>query len=116
MRLASALGSVADAGSAGLDAGVDNKVSVDTSHQLRSLSFPTTHWQGVLDDAADGRFSMDACNAVEAISLAGEDLSSVCRSCPKSFKSSEASVPLATSLQQQARCVISKRGAASASR
>ncbi|PTM96496.1 AraC family transcriptional regulator [Mycoplana dimorpha] len=36
-----------------------NKVMVDTSHQLRSLSFPIAQWQTVLDEAADGRFSFD---------------------------------------------------------
>jgi AraC family transcriptional regulator len=36
-----------------------NKVMVDTSHQLRSLSFPMAQWQAVLDEAVDGRFSFD---------------------------------------------------------
>ncbi|MCE8033822.1 AraC family transcriptional regulator [Billgrantia tianxiuensis] len=36
-----------------------NTVMVDASHQLRSLSFPLTHWQKVLDEAADGRLSME---------------------------------------------------------
>jgi AraC family transcriptional regulator len=32
------------------------------SHRLRSLAFPMVQWQGVLDEAADGRFSFDtAC-------------------------------------------------------
>src|SRR5690606_4546548 len=34
-------------------------VMVDASHQLRSLSFPTTRWQNVFDEAADGRLSLD---------------------------------------------------------
>jgi AraC family transcriptional regulator len=36
-----------------------NKVIVDTSHRLRSLSFPMAQWQQVLDEASDGRFSFD---------------------------------------------------------
>lgn len=36
-----------------------NTVRVDTSHQLRSLSFPVAYWQKVLDEAADGRFSTE---------------------------------------------------------
>src|SRR5690606_35215148 len=36
-----------------------NKVMVDTSHQLRSLSFPMAQWQNVLDEATDGQFSFD---------------------------------------------------------
>jgi AraC family transcriptional regulator len=35
-----------------------NTVMVDTSHRLRSLSFPMTQWQQVLDEAADGRLSL----------------------------------------------------------
>ncbi|QEE43208.1 helix-turn-helix transcriptional regulator (plasmid) [Rhizobium sp. WL3] len=31
----------------------------DQSHRLRSLAFPLAQWQGVLDEAADGRFSID---------------------------------------------------------
>jgi AraC family transcriptional regulator len=31
----------------------------DESHRLRSLAFPMAQWQGVLDEAADGRFSFD---------------------------------------------------------
>ena len=31
----------------------------DESHRLRSLAFPLAQWQGVLDEAADGRFSFD---------------------------------------------------------
>lgn len=31
----------------------------DDSHRLRSLAFPVAQWQGVLDEAADGRFSFD---------------------------------------------------------
>ncbi len=31
----------------------------DESHRLRSLAFPIAQWQGVLDEAADGRFSLD---------------------------------------------------------
>jgi AraC family transcriptional regulator len=30
------------------------------SHRLRSLAFPLAQWQGVLDEAAGGRFSIDA--------------------------------------------------------
>ncbi len=33
---------------------------VDTSHQFRALSFPVAHWQKMLDEAADGRFSMES--------------------------------------------------------
>ena len=36
-----------------------NTVIAETSHQLRSLSFPMARWQNVLDEAADGRFSFD---------------------------------------------------------
>ncbi|WP_245582004.1 AraC family transcriptional regulator [Phyllobacterium phragmitis] len=32
----------------------------DDSHRLRSLAFPMAQWQGVLDEAADGRFSFDS--------------------------------------------------------
>jgi len=32
----------------------------DESHRLRSLAFPMAQWQGVLEDAADGRFSFDS--------------------------------------------------------
>ena len=32
---------------------------VDTSHQIRALSFPLAHWQKVLDEAADGWFSVE---------------------------------------------------------
>ena len=32
----------------------------DESHRLRSLAFPMAKWQGVLDEAADGRFSFDS--------------------------------------------------------
>jgi AraC family transcriptional regulator len=31
----------------------------EESHCLRSLAFPLAQWQGVLDEAADGRFSFD---------------------------------------------------------
>jgi AraC family transcriptional regulator len=31
----------------------------DGSHRLRSLAFPMAQWKGVLDEAADGRFSFD---------------------------------------------------------
>jgi AraC family transcriptional regulator len=31
----------------------------DESHRLRSLVFPLAQWQDVLDEAADGRFSLD---------------------------------------------------------
>jgi AraC family transcriptional regulator len=36
-----------------------NTVMVDASHQLRSLSFPTTQWQQVLDEASEGRLSFE---------------------------------------------------------
>lgn len=32
----------------------------EQNHLLRSLAFPLAQWQGVLDEAADGRFSADA--------------------------------------------------------
>ncbi|MDI7864192.1 AraC family transcriptional regulator [Rhizobiaceae bacterium n13] len=32
----------------------------EESHRLRSLAFPMAQWQGVLDEAADGRFSFDS--------------------------------------------------------
>ena len=32
----------------------------EESHLLRSLAFPLAQWQGVLDEAADGRFSFDS--------------------------------------------------------
>lgn len=35
-------------------------VNNDETHRLRSLAFPLAHWQGVLDEAADGRFAFDA--------------------------------------------------------
>ncbi len=35
------------------------RVINDESHRLRSLAFPLAQWQGVLDEAADGRFSFD---------------------------------------------------------
>lgn len=41
-----------------------NTVMVDTSHQLRSLSFPLVHWQKVLDEAADGRLSMESLGLI----------------------------------------------------
>ncbi|WP_454269377.1 helix-turn-helix domain-containing protein [Roseovarius sp. MBR-51] len=31
----------------------------DGSHRLRTLAFPLAQWEGVLDEAADGRFSFD---------------------------------------------------------
>jgi len=37
-----------------------NTVIVDASHQLRSVSFPVAQWQNVLDDASDGRLSLDS--------------------------------------------------------
>lgn len=37
-----------------------NTVLVDASHQLRSVSFPVAEWQSVLDDAADGRLSLES--------------------------------------------------------
>jgi len=36
-----------------------NTVVVDSSHRLRSLSFPVAQWQNVLDEAVDGRFSFE---------------------------------------------------------
>lgn len=36
-----------------------NTVMVDKSHQLRSLAFPMAHWQDMLDEATEGRFSLD---------------------------------------------------------
>src|SRR5690606_24912165 len=36
-----------------------NTVMVDSSHRLRSLSFPVAEWQKVLDEAVDGRFSFE---------------------------------------------------------
>ena len=35
-------------------------VIVDTSHLIRSLSFPVAQWQSVLDEAADGNFSVES--------------------------------------------------------
>ncbi len=36
---------------------------MEENHQLRSLAFPMAHWQSVLDEAADGRLSVDSfCN------------------------------------------------------
>jgi AraC family transcriptional regulator len=35
------------------------KAIVDTSHQIRAFAFPLAQWQGVLDEATDGRFSSD---------------------------------------------------------
>jgi AraC family transcriptional regulator len=32
----------------------------DESHRLRSLAFPVAQWQGVLEEAADGRISLDS--------------------------------------------------------
>lgn len=42
-----------------------NEVMVETSHQLRSLSFPMAQWQKVLDEAADGRLSFDRPGSTE---------------------------------------------------
>jgi AraC family transcriptional regulator len=36
------------------------RVINDERHRLRSLAFPLSQWQGVLDEAADGRFSINA--------------------------------------------------------
>lgn len=36
-----------------------NTITVDISHQLRCLSFPITQWQGVLDEASDGKISWE---------------------------------------------------------
>ena len=36
-----------------------NTVMVDTSHQLRSLSFPTARWQHVVDEVADGGLTFE---------------------------------------------------------
>src|SRR5690606_13973083 len=36
-----------------------NQVMVDSSHRLRSLSFPMAQWQQALDEASDGRFSFE---------------------------------------------------------
>lgn len=36
-----------------------NTVIVDASHELRSVSFPLAHWQSVMDEAAEGQFSLD---------------------------------------------------------
>lgn len=33
---------------------------MDESHQLRSLIFPMAQWEGMLDEAAEGRFSFDS--------------------------------------------------------
>ncbi|MGL6209004.1 MAG: helix-turn-helix domain-containing protein, partial [Paracoccaceae bacterium] len=40
-----------------------NTVIVDTSHQLRSLSFPLSQWQSLLDEATDGQFSLERLNS-----------------------------------------------------
>ena len=37
-----------------------NTVNVATSHRIRSLSFTTTQWQELLDEAVDGRFSLES--------------------------------------------------------
>jgi AraC family transcriptional regulator len=37
----------------------DNAISVDTSHQLRSLAFPMAQWQDMLDEATEGRALLD---------------------------------------------------------
>ena len=34
--------------------------TVDSSHQIRALSFPLAHWENVLDEAADGRSSVES--------------------------------------------------------
>lgn len=36
-----------------------NTINVDSCHQLRSLSFPLGHWQKLLDEAFEDRFSID---------------------------------------------------------
>ena len=36
-----------------------NEVMVDSSHQLRSLSFPVAQWQNVLAESGDSQFSFD---------------------------------------------------------
>lgn len=37
-----------------------NDISVDSSHQLRSLSLPMAHWQAMLDESADGGFKVES--------------------------------------------------------
>jgi len=37
-----------------------NTVNVASSHQLRSLSFPTSQWENVLDEAAEGGFALES--------------------------------------------------------
>jgi AraC family transcriptional regulator len=37
-----------------------NEVMVETSHQLRSLSFPMAQWQSLLAEAAEGQFSVES--------------------------------------------------------
>ncbi len=36
-----------------------NKVIAETSHQLRSVSFPLAQWQNVIEEAGDGQFLFD---------------------------------------------------------
>lgn len=36
-----------------------NTVMIGNDHQVRSLSFPTSHWQRMLEEAVDGEFSFD---------------------------------------------------------
>ncbi len=37
-----------------------NTVLVEKRHQLRSLSFPTSHWRSIIEDAASGSFSFES--------------------------------------------------------
>ncbi|ATD67355.1 AraC family transcriptional regulator [Luteimonas chenhongjianii] len=38
---------------------VVNTITIDVRHRTRALAFPAAQWQGVLDEAVDGRFSME---------------------------------------------------------
>jgi AraC family transcriptional regulator len=50
----------------------------DESHRLRSLAFPLAQWQGVLDEAADGRFSFDT-SCIYGRVFASSAIRSACR-------------------------------------
>ncbi|MGL4238800.1 helix-turn-helix domain-containing protein [Tabrizicola sp.] len=36
-----------------------NRIVVETRHRIRALAFPLAHWQRLLDEATDARFSFD---------------------------------------------------------
>jgi AraC family transcriptional regulator len=49
--------------------GFATNVFVDSSHEIRGLSFPLAQWQTVFDEAADGRLSMESLNIDRGVFL-----------------------------------------------